>query len=318
MKSVIIMPSSRIESASCPSTVGLIGTICGIRCSVSSRYWRNSLRMPQGHGLKPRDVRRRFRFAPPSGISSITCISTALNCELSRIWCRGPTSSSLTVTGSGRCSISCAGCRKKPTMGISSASEMIIATCVTVKPNTMKSGRSSSAHQKKHPSLPKKFCSVFEKMSAWIASERWPIRSAAVAIGDCVCNIVFPPLGRKCRLPSGRSCLDSLIRFFQESSVTIVTSQLKGSWARPRARATNGCTSPRVPLVRIMTRLRLLPSADTRLGRHWPLPIRCTSLGGASSSPTAMDSMWLLVRTMRKAGWRTPSESSSFSEYIAS
>mmetsp|Transcript_10284 Transcript_10284/g.16357 ORF Transcript_10284/g.16357 Transcript_10284/m.16357 type:complete len:359 (+) Transcript_10284:725-1801(+) len=142
------------------------------------------------------------------------------------------------------------GCKMKPARGILHLSLIIVATCATVKPktniltgfgppwnentcdkNVVELGKNSASEK---ASMASCMISLFDS-------------NAHFAVRDCIRASVSPPLGRNWILPLDTFSFD-LTKPFQRTSVQIVTNQPNCS-AMPRAKATNGCTSPLVPLV---------------------------------------------------------------------
>mmetsp|Transcript_74983 Transcript_74983/g.219647 ORF Transcript_74983/g.219647 Transcript_74983/m.219647 type:complete len:234 (-) Transcript_74983:630-1331(-) len=220
--------------------------------------------MSRGQGPSPLALRSSLRVTRPPTLS-MTCRKASLNSGPRRTWQSGANASWTKVLGSARGSISRRGCRMKPTMGISSVSDRIMAMCMVVTPKTMKSGLaekgSSSPSSPRvaqwymQPSLGKNSTSERERINACKASEFWPTRMTSRGKYSLIFFMVSPPLGLKKRVCSGSPTRTAFTKLFQQSSVTIVTSQLQCR-IKPRANATKGCTSPRVPRVSIMTRRR--------------------------------------------------------------
>mmetsp|Transcript_54525 Transcript_54525/g.130037 ORF Transcript_54525/g.130037 Transcript_54525/m.130037 type:complete len:256 (-) Transcript_54525:1084-1851(-) len=145
MKSVGVMPLLIMASALLPRTMGLIGTTWGTPWRWSSAYCLNWSSTARGQGDKPRRILILFSVGPPSGMSSMICWSPALKPSPPISSRHGPSIWSRMVSAVIRCSSSCAGCKKKPTILICSASDNIMAMWVTVKPKTTNSGFSSHA-----------------------------------------------------------------------------------------------------------------------------------------------------------------------------
>mmetsp|Transcript_96804 Transcript_96804/g.191929 ORF Transcript_96804/g.191929 Transcript_96804/m.191929 type:complete len:218 (-) Transcript_96804:716-1369(-) len=217
--------------------------------------------MPRGHWARPR-VRLSWLSVTRPPTFSMTCRRTALNAGPEIILRTGFVTSSITVCGSARGSISCEGCSVKPTMGICSASDKIIATWMRVKPNTMNFGRllgprsrpsvSCVAQWYMQPSLGKNSTSDRDNINACSESKCCPQRMTRRGKYSLTFAIVSPPLGLKCSVSLGKPALPAFTNAFQQSSVTTVTSQWQ-CFTSPRANATKGCTSPRVPRVKIIT-----------------------------------------------------------------
>mmetsp|Transcript_59823 Transcript_59823/g.180834 ORF Transcript_59823/g.180834 Transcript_59823/m.180834 type:complete len:327 (-) Transcript_59823:222-1202(-) len=183
MKSVSRKPDSSRAETLLPSINGLIGTTIFTFWRSSSPSARLRVWMSRGQAPSPRLRRSSLSVGAPPTLS-MTCRSTALKARPRMTRRTGPKRASATLRGSARGSISRLGCSVKPTMGMLRASERIIATCVSVKPKTMKSGRTPSGSSSPRssrvaqwcmqPSLGKNSTSERESASACSTSECWP------------------------------------------------------------------------------------------------------------------------------------------------
>mmetsp|Transcript_69403 Transcript_69403/g.206760 ORF Transcript_69403/g.206760 Transcript_69403/m.206760 type:complete len:281 (-) Transcript_69403:473-1315(-) len=260
--------------------------------------------MSLGQAPRPRDLRSMLSVTRPPAVS-MTCRRASLNSGPRRTRRSGANASCRGVWGSARGSISRRGCRMKPAMGISRASERIMAMCTVVMLKTRRSGRAekgSSAPSSSlvaqwymQPSLGKNSTSERESMNACSALECWPQRMINRGRYSPILFMVSPPLGLKRRVRSGSPTRPAFTNRFQQSSVTMVTWQLQ-CMIRPRARATKGCTSPRVPRVSSMTRNRRSEVAGAMLAEASSEQPR-----GLPGLDPPLTSVW----SSRKAGHRT-------------
>ena len=142
------------------------------------------------------------------------------------------------------------GWSEKPAKGIWNFSESISPTPVRVKPLTSRSiGCPLSLPARwiwcaMTGAEAKKFASLAASISVCIALVREFI--ACVSSQPLVCNAVSPPDPTKCTTPGAASAHLPTTKPFHASSVQMVTRQ-PSCVAIPRASATKGCTSPRVP-----------------------------------------------------------------------
>mmetsp|Transcript_9683 Transcript_9683/g.24082 ORF Transcript_9683/g.24082 Transcript_9683/m.24082 type:complete len:568 (-) Transcript_9683:829-2532(-) len=144
------------------------------------------------------------------------------------------------------------GCRQKPATGMPCASPHMSATPVSVKALMIRSTLGAAAACSwprwcmKTGAEAKKLASEAASISSCSASDFEPMISFETQVSVWRC--VSPPEQRKRTAPAVMSAHCASTHAFQRASVQMVTSQPR-SLHSPRARATKGWTSPRVPRV---------------------------------------------------------------------
>mmetsp|Transcript_5937 Transcript_5937/g.12953 ORF Transcript_5937/g.12953 Transcript_5937/m.12953 type:complete len:419 (-) Transcript_5937:297-1553(-) len=178
------------------------------------------------------------------------------------------------------------GCRQKPTTGMEKTSPHMSAMDLSVKAlMIMSTGCALSCNtaswRRKTGAEAKKLDSDAASISSCSSSVRELMISLEIA--DSVCRCVSPPEVRKCTAPLLTSAQLPTTKLRHRSSVQMVTRQ-PSSLQRPRASATKGCTSPRVPRD-MMKMWRCGACVSLACARHpRGAPVDCTVGGQADST----------------------------------